>query len=387
MEFTITERFHIRNIVFSEQQKEQVKIYYESILNGFNKNNINLHNITEKIIQSSLIREKEDLHELMSSLFNNLKQELTRENKKFFEDLKEHNKKPDFETKFKHVINKVKNNFKSIIKLKDESSRLKTCYESEPLVVHKSLQKSCFPQPHFNKDKEFVEKHDKLITRFQKDLMKLSIDHLENKANKLEQDNLDIKTRLTEEFNDLVYLKSTFNLKCSTPDEFFKEIHEQASELVKKQLIEKDAKLKRLIDKKQEENKDQTMNQIQMESKDSEIISSDKKIENKSKIHKNHNNNNDNKTSNNSRSRSGSKINNKKQKDKVKFNKDPKDHHNINPNQQQPKPQRDKFRQNQDSRQDESDSHHAPTQQHRQNNNNTNNYQNFHTRGNSRKKD
>jgi hypothetical protein len=58
----------------------------------------------------------------MSSLFNNLKQELTRENKKFFEDLKEHNKNPDFETKFKHVINKVKNNFKSIIKLKDESS-------------------------------------------------------------------------------------------------------------------------------------------------------------------------------------------------------------------------------------------------------------------------
>jgi hypothetical protein len=301
--------------------------------------------------------------------------------------LKEHNKKPDFETKFKHVINKVKNNFKSIIKLKDESSRLKTCHESEPLVVHKSLQKSCFPLPHFNKDKDFVEKHDKLITRFQKDLMKLSIDHLENKANKLEQDNLDIKTRLTEEFNDLFYIKSTFNLKCSTPDEFFKEIHEQASELVKKQLIGKDAKLKRLIDKKQEENKDQTMNQIQTESKDSEIISSDKKIENKSKIHKNHNNNNENKASNNSRSRSGSKINNKKQKDKVKFNKDPKDHHNTNPNQQHPKPQRDKFRQNQDSRQDESDSHHAPTQQQRQNNNNANNYQNFHTRGNSRKKD
>jgi hypothetical protein len=167
--------------------------------------------------------------------------------------------------------------------------------------------------------------------------MKLSIDHLENKANKLEQDNLDIKTRLTEEFNDLFYIKSTFNLKCSTPDEFFKEIHEQASELVKKQLIGKDAKLKRLIDKKQEENKDQTMNQIQTESKDSEIISSDKKIENKSKIHKNHNNNNDNKATNNSSSRSGSKINNnKKQNEKVKFNTDPKDHHNLKPNQQNP---------------------------------------------------
>jgi hypothetical protein len=68
--------------------------------------------------------------------------------------------------------------------------------------------------------------------------------------------------------------------------------------------------LKRLIDKKQRENKDQTLDQIQMESKVSEIISSDKKIVNKSKKDKNHKNNNNNKATKNSTTTSDSKINN-----------------------------------------------------------------------------
>ena len=260
MEFAIGEKFNIKNTVLNENQKALVKIYFDTVNDGFKKHNINIKNLSEKIVQASLIQEKENLQQFIASLVSQMKTELSDENKRMFSDLMNYNKKPDFESKFKHIINKVKNNWKSIIQLQDQMLRIQTCLDTSPLITHKSLNKECFPVPHFNKDKAFVTKYDNLITHFQKQLMQLSIDHLNEKITKLEADNSAIKERLIGEFDDLVYLKSTFNLNCTNTDEFFSEIKSQAEELVKTQLLEKDAKLKRLISKKAETSVEDNVN-------------------------------------------------------------------------------------------------------------------------------
>ena len=208
--------------------------------------------------------------------------------------------------------------------------------------------------------------------------MNLSIEHLDQKASKLEQDNLDIKARLTVEFDDLVYLKSTFNLKCSTPDEFFNEIYEQASELVKKQAIEKDAKLKRLMDKKPDENQNPTLIPNSAESINSDLSTNDNKKSVKNKRIQKPSKQNGDKTV----SRSGS-VNDK---EKIKFTNPQDQSANQNQNktrheqlqqQQQPKPQRKKFQQPQQN---------ASNQHQRQYTENNTKPQNFPQRGYSKKK-
>ena len=70
---------------------------------------------------------------------------------------------------------------------------------------------------------------------------------MESKAKSFEEDNLNIKIQLAIDFKDLIYLKSSLNLKCNNVEEFFTEIRTQAENLVKEELIKRDEKLKRQI--------------------------------------------------------------------------------------------------------------------------------------------
>jgi hypothetical protein len=153
----------------------------------------------------------------------------------------------DFESKFKHIINSVKNNYKIIIKQEDQVNNLETLLNSTPFVPPKSLAKERFPLPHFNKEKSFLPKHEECTVKCQKLYMQLSIDHLNESIEATKKRNLDIKNQLDPEFKDLLYLKSTFKLECIEIDGFFDEMKSQAAKLVQADLLKRDNKTKNTI--------------------------------------------------------------------------------------------------------------------------------------------
>jgi hypothetical protein len=141
-------------------------------------------------------------------------------------------------------VNKVKNNFKKILHLDDEIKGIQTHIDTK--TTPKILNKENFPPAHFE-NIEFVDKHNSTIERFQKELMELSINELRERITKLDNDNASIRNQLEIDFGEISYVKSSLKLECKNVDEFFNEIKTQAENIMKTEMLNRDAKIKRKL--------------------------------------------------------------------------------------------------------------------------------------------
>ncbi len=205
----------------------------------FKKEKVTIKSLNKDIETLVNNADKSTIIELLSTIFNkvnDIKDDTTAQVTNLINNFKLENNK-DFESKFKHIINSVKNNYKIIIKQEDQVNNLETLLNSTPFVPPKSLAKERFPLPHFNKEKSFLPKHEECTVKCQKLYMQLSIDHLNESIEATKKLNLDIKNQLDPEFKDLLYLKSTFKLECIDIDGFFDEMKSQAAKLVQAELL------------------------------------------------------------------------------------------------------------------------------------------------------
>jgi hypothetical protein len=233
---SLLKQIHTRvNEVFNDKSSINLKDLYKSI--DSNNSNTLLEQVTKilnilSINQEAHKREMSNIHDQILSLKNDVK---TASDKKIEVSL---------ENKFRSIVNKVKNNFKKILHLEDEIKGIQTHIDTK--TTPKILNKENFPPAHFE-NIEFVEKHNSTIERFQQELMDLSINELRERITKLDNDNASIRNQLEIDFGEISYVKSSLKLECKNVEEFFIEIKTQAENIIKTEMLNRDAKIKRKL--------------------------------------------------------------------------------------------------------------------------------------------
>jgi len=235
--------------VFSDEQLVEISLLWTKCDDIFKTQKVTIKTLQAELESIVNNADNSTLLSLLTTLVNKvheIKEEGSAQVTNLINSFKLENNK-DFESKYKHIINSIKNNFKLIIKQQDQMNNLETHLNSSPFTPPKSLSKERFPMPHFNKDKSFLFKHEECTIKCQKLFIQLSIDHLKESIEATEKLNMDFKTRLEPEFNDFLFLKSTFKLDCTDINGLFEELKSQAKKLVEQELVKRDNKTKNAI--------------------------------------------------------------------------------------------------------------------------------------------